>query len=96
MMSSIGLQDQSGSSASFTDRNGDGIWDDISFSKDNVTYGYGRLNGHPDMILTDDEMIVRVGEDYFNKKLIDGKHYIEKDGELVEVEYTHHYQFSIK
>ena len=36
MMSDISLMDQSGTSASFIDRNGDGIWDDINFSKDKV------------------------------------------------------------
>jgi len=48
------------------------------------------------MILTDDEMIVRVGDVYYKHQNIEGKHFIEKDGELVEVEYTHHYQFNIK
>ena len=96
LMSSISLLDQSGSSASFMDRNGDGVWDDIDFSKGKVTYGYGRLNGHPDMILTDNEMIVRIGDDYYKHQRIDGKHFIDQDGEIVEVEYTKHYQFKIK
>ena len=96
VMSHISLMDESGVSASFTDRNGDGIWNDIDFSKDGVTYGYGRLNGFPDMIMDDNGMKVRIGKDYFVHKNIDGKHYIETDGELVEVEYTHHYQFNIK
>ena len=97
MMSEISLHDQSGIQASFTDRDSDGTWDDRSYSMSNTTYFYGRKNGHPDMIFNDDNKpLVRVGDDYFQKQLIDGKHFIERNGELIELEYIHHGYFKIK
>ena len=97
MMSDISLHDQSGIQANFIDRDSDGIWDDRSYSTTNTTYSYGRRSGYPDMIFDDDHKpLVRIGDEYFNLKLIEGKHFIEQENGLVELEYVRHCYFKIK
>lgn len=97
MMSAISLLDQSGIHADFNDRDSDGIWDDRSYSTTNMTYYYGRKSGYPDMILGDDNRhLVRIEDEYFDLKLMDGKHFIEQDRAFVELEYVNHCSFRIK
>ncbi len=97
MMSSISLIDQSGISVDFNDRDSDGIWDDRSYSTTNTTYSYAGNSGFPTMIFSDEnEPLVRIEDQYFKLMNIDGKHFIEKGSELVEVDYIHHCRFKIK
>jgi hypothetical protein len=97
IMSDIEILDDSRNRFCFSDRDSDGSWDDFEYQTSNASYLYGRMNGYPDIILSDGhDPLVRIGEEYFKQQLIDGKHFIEKSGEMVELEYVPHCYMKIK
>jgi len=71
---------------SFSDTDFNGTFDRWVFSDDKSTFMYGRTNGYPDAIFSGpNELVVRIGDDYFPTREIDGRRFIEKKGILAEV-----------
>jgi len=97
VMSSITVRDPSDNMFVFLDLNDDGTIDTWDFSNKETLCTYGRMSGYPDTVIEDGrESKVRIDAEYYFSKNIDNKTFIEKDGELVEVEFTPTRYFKIK
>jgi len=93
----IGVMEKTGNRFSFSDRDADGRWDHSEYSTSNSLYLYGPEIGYPDVITRDDALsLIRINGEYFEDHHVDGKHFIEMNGELIELEYVEYNRFKIK
>jgi len=97
IISEIEIMDNSSNSIDCVDMDSDGALDSWVFSTETDIYTYGRMSGYPDTVLIgDNEPLVRIDGEYYPFQKIDEKKFIEKDGELVELEYMPTRYFRIK
>jgi len=93
----VGVMEKTGNRFSFSDRDSDGSWDHSEYSTSNSLYLYGPEIGYPDVVTRDDDpSLIRIDGGYFEDHHVDGKHFIEMNGELIELEYVEYNRFKIK
>ena len=86
-----------GNSFDFSDLDQDGMIDRWVVSNNKSSFFYGRTNGYPDTVFNEpDEIIVRIDEEYFPTREIDGEKFIQKDGDLVEIAHVGNQCYEIK
>lgn len=82
---------------SFSDTDFNGTFDRWVFSDEKSTFIYGRTNGYPDAIFSEpNELVVRIGDDYFITREIEGEKFIEKKGTLAEIAHITNCCYEIK
>ena len=82
----ISLKDKSGASASFNDKDSDGIWDFRDFNNDDVLYAYGTGSGYPDTILANDKKpLTRIDGMYYEIHGNPGNQYNIRDDDNIEI-----------
>ena len=97
IISEIEIMDNSSNSLDCEDMDSDGALDSWIFSTETDMYTYGRMSGYPDTVLIgDNEPLVRIDGKYYPFQKIDEKKFIEKNGELLELEYMPTRYFKIK
>ena len=83
----ISLKDNSGASASFNDKDSDGIWDYRDFNNNDVLYAYGTGSGYPDTVLENDKKsLTRIDGIYYEIHGIPGNPYIIRAGDNIEIQ----------
>jgi hypothetical protein len=93
----IGVMEKTGNCFSFADRDSDGSWDHSEYSTSNSLYLYGPEIGYPDVVTRDDDpSLIRIEGGYFEDHHVDEKHFIEMNGEMIELEYMEWNHFKIK
>ena len=83
----INIQDNN-SSIQLRDTDFDGVWDQRLISANHTEYVYGKEDGFPVYIKTFSNEVVRVDGSYHDLHQLEGRKFIIKDGDKLEVDFS--------